>query len=768
MPTTSLALSWSLLAALGQAPPAPTPASPPPTSAADSRYEESIDVVAVTPLRGIGVPRDQVPANVQTASALDLDRTGALQLGDALARGFAGVTVAEAQGNPFQPDLQVRGFTLSPLLGLPQGVAAFQDGVRVNEPFGDTLHWDLLPENAIASVDLMPGSNPLFGRNALGGTIAIQTKTGFDAAGHAAGLHAGSFGRQWVELETGGHRTAAGWFTAARLLEEEGWRDHSPSRVRQVFGSFESRQEVGVVGGTVTGGSNRLIGNGALPLQLLEENREAVFTHPDETENEVAMLTVRGDRAIGRALTVEGSIFYRPVSIDTFNGDDTPYEECATPESAGLLCAEGEDVPIHDQNGDPIASDDDLDATNNTSSTRTDGWGLALQATSTRSLGGRDNQLIAGAGLDSARSRYQAATELAELTADRGTAGAGIFDADAAVRLDADIEHASLWLADFWSATSRITMMGAARWTASDVLLRDRLGVELDGDHRFTRVDPSAGVTWQAGRSVTAFASFGASSRAPAPSELSCADPDDPCRLPNAFVADPPLDQVVARTWEAGARGRAGSLVWSGGLFHTTNRDDIVFVSSGALTNGGHFENIDETLRRGLEATLGGAIASNVRWQAAYSNTTAEFGTPLTLSSPHHPDAVGGEIAVERGDSLPGVPRHQLNGQVAWTGARASALLLVVYASDRRLRGDEANLLDPIDGFSTVDAAGSYQLRRGLTLSARVSNLLDQEYETFGLLGDAEDVLGDDFDDPRFLTPGAPRAAWVGLQMSWR
>ena len=54
----------------------------------------------------------------------------------------------------------------------------FQDGVRINEPFGDGVNWDLIPNPAIATITLMPGSNPVFGLNTLGGAISITTKNG--------------------------------------------------------------------------------------------------------------------------------------------------------------------------------------------------------------------------------------------------------------------------------------------------------------------------------------------------------------------------------------------------------------------------------------------------------------------------------------------------------------------------------------------------------------------------------------------------------------
>lgn len=90
------------------------------------------------------------------------------------------MSIIATQGNPFQPDLNFRGFTASPLLGTPQGLSVYMDGVRLNQPFGDVVSWDLIPRSVIGSIALMPGSNALFGLNTLGGALAIQTKDGLN------------------------------------------------------------------------------------------------------------------------------------------------------------------------------------------------------------------------------------------------------------------------------------------------------------------------------------------------------------------------------------------------------------------------------------------------------------------------------------------------------------------------------------------------------------------------------------------------------------
>ena len=323
---------------------APSPPPPPPASQASApQFNSTITVVGVTPLPGLGVPVNRVPSNVQVASGAALARTSGVHVGAQIGDALASVHLNEAQSSTFQPDVQFRGFATSPLLGLPQGLAVYQDGVRVNEPFGDTVNWDMLPANAVAGVVLMPGSNPLFGLNALGGALSLQTKTGFSHPGHAARFSAGSFGRQWAELESGGRAGAVAYFAAARWLQEDGWRDFSPSRVTQVFGNLSWQSDRSRLTASMTASTNRLIGNGPAPVQLLAEDRRQVFTHPDETTTDVGLFSVTGRRRVRPAVDLEAVAYFRPATVGTFNGDDTPYGECESRRLGELLCQdEGE------------------------------------------------------------------------------------------------------------------------------------------------------------------------------------------------------------------------------------------------------------------------------------------------------------------------------------------------------------------------------------------------------------------------------------------
>jgi outer membrane receptor protein involved in Fe transport len=746
------------------------PQKPPDPGSATPTFSEEVIVVGVTPIHGLGVRRDRVPGNVQVATAADLNATSGIHAGQQFAGALASVHLNEAQAGTFQPDLQFRGFTASPLLGLPQGVAVYQNGVRVNEPFGDTVNWDLLPTGAIATVNVLPGSNPLFGQNALGGALSIQTKTGFSHPGHSARVFGGSFGRRSVEAESGAHGERVGYFVSGRLVDEDGWRDYSPSVVRQIFANVEWRGDSTSLGLSITSSGNRLIGNGPAPVELVDQDRTAVFTHPDETSTAATVVTVGGHRALRPDLAVEGVLFYRPASVATLNGDATTYGPCAHGFPALLCEDEGGGDPIVDQYGRfvPVDLAAPLDAANNATETTTRGWGGNAQVSVSRRLRGRDNHFVAGASLDHGRSRYEATTELARLTPSRGTTGTALFDVAAAVAVKSTVRHSGVYVADFFTVVPRLTVSGSARFTRSTVRLRDQIGTALTGDHPFSKLNPAAGVTWQLPGGVTVYASVSRASRVPTPSELSCADPDDPCRLPNAFLSDPPLRPVVARTWEGGLRGQARSTSWAASVFDTRSRDDIVFVSSGAFTSQGHFANVGDTSRAGLELNAAGTLTPAFHWRSGYTWLRATFDSSLTLSSPNHPGALDGEIAVARGATIPGVPRHGFKAGASITAGRTSLAAHLGYTSSLYLRGDEANLLPPIDGAASVNLSGGYAVHERVRIVAQVINVFGARYASFGVLGDPATVLGELYSDPRFVSPGAPRAAWIGLEWTLR
>ena len=731
---------------------------------------EVIEVVGATPLGG-DLDANRIAANVQTASAAELRAQGALGLADFMKRSMGSVFVNDVQSNPLQPDVQYRGFVGSPLLGLPQGLAVYQDGVRVNEPFGDTVSWALIPESAIESLTLMLGSNPLFGLNTLGGAIAVRTKDGFADDSTRAEVTAGSFNRVDVQAETGGaFSDELGYFVTASVLDEDGWRNYSPTDAQQIFAKLTSLGERSRVDVSLTRVDTDLVGNGAAPEQLLELDREAIFTWPDHTWNTLTMLGVNGEQTVSSNVTLRGNLYVRASDIDTLNGDDSNFEECtATP---GIVCesdgdGDGEEIVL-DTNGLPVAAAEELiGAAVNRTTTEQDGGGFALQADINGDLGGRDNRLTIGVAHDESDVEFGASTELGALDETRQAIGGGVFVGGAFTGLETSTASTGFYFSDTLALGERVALSVSGRYNRTHVVLEDLLDGDLDGDHTFQRFNPAVGLTMGA-EALTFYASYSEANRAPSPVELTCADEDDPCRLPNAFVADPPLEQVVAKTLEAGVRGDWTGGGWHAGVFRTTNDDDILFISAGALTNEGFFDNVGETRRDGFEANLSGAAGERLTWSLDYTYLDATFRESFAVTSPNHPEAVAGEIEVESGDRLPLIPQQLAKVGVRFAFTDALTIGADLYASSgAHFRGDEGNLLDELDGYSVVGVRAEYRFGERASVFASIDNLLDEEYETFGLFGEADEVLGPEFDEPYFVGPGAPRAGWVGVRVEF-
>jgi outer membrane receptor protein involved in Fe transport len=727
---------------------------------------ETIEVVGATPL-GAALDLEKVAARVQTATAEELREQRALQLSDYINRNFGSVFVNEAQNNPLQPDVQYRGYVGSPLLGLPQGIAVYQDGVRLNEPFGDTVNWALIPDSAIDSLYLMPGSNPLFGLNALGGAISIRTKNGFTHPGTSVEASAGSFSRLGLELQTGAAASdTLAYFVTASRLEEDGWRDYSPTDATQLFSSLRWESERSSIDASLTYADTELIGNGAAPIQLLELRRDAIFTRPDRTRNELALINLSGSHRPSEQLTITGNAYFRDSDIDTYNGDDSDFEACE--DTPGFVCEEedGEETLIEDQDGEPIAADDAvIGATVNRTGTAQESAGLGIQASWSAPLGGRDNLFVVGLAHDGSEIAFDAGTELGRLDETRAAVPSGFFDGESFTRLDADVSNTSVFISNVTDLTPRVSLSLSGRYNKTEIDLRDRLGTALDGEHSFERFNPAAGLTLAFSDELSAYAGYAESNRAPSPVELTCADENAPCRLPNAFLADPPLADVVAKTFEAGVRGSWNGGNWHAGIFRATNENDILFISAGALTNEGYFDNVGRTRREGVELSVDGRAGERLSWFTSFTSLRATFRESFAVSSENNPEAVDGEIFVEPGDRLPLIPERLFKAGLRL--AATSSLVFgadVLASGDSYFRGDEGNVAEPLDGYTTVNLRAEYALGDTLRIFFTIANALDAEYETFGVFGEADEVLGDEFEDGRFLSPGAPRAAWLGFR----
>jgi outer membrane receptor protein involved in Fe transport len=296
------------------------------------------------------------------------------------------------------------------------------------------------------------------------------------------------------------------------------------------------------------------------------------------------------------------------------------------------------------------------------------------------------------------------------------------------------------------------------------IQLRDQLGDELNGDHEYLRFNPALGFVWKTNQNMNIYGNYSVSARTPTPVELTCADPDAPCRLPNAFLSDPPLKQAVARTTEFGARFHKEKLEVTATFFRTLVQDDIYFISAGASRNTGYFSNIGNTLRTGVE--IGGQYrAKNWEVYANYTWLNATFQEDFTINSPFHPEAIDGEIDVKKGNRLPLAPNHIAKMGVSYRFAAWNFGAQCLFNGAQVVRGDESNTLDKVKSYSIGNIYASCRLTPKMMLTARADNIWNQRYETFGLLGEANTLpTFEKFNQPFFLTPGAPISVSVGMK----
>lgn len=744
-----------------------------PVFAQESLTLPTIEVVGNTPLPGSDIDRDKVPANVQSVPSADFNHAVAPSLTDAMIRALPGVSRGDQTGNPFQPDLDYRGFTASPVAGTPEGIAVYQNGTRINEVFGDTVNWDLIPETAINGMTLSP-SNPVYGLNALGGAVSIEMKNGFNYQGAEGEVRGGSHGRVGTSVQAGGRKDNVAAYIAADAANDNGWRDFSSSsRVRRLYFDVGARGDKTEFHLSFTGAGNRLGSVAATPVEMLNKSWSSVYTWPQSTYNQLAFLQASADYKPTDTLSVQANAYWRNFRQSHVDGNTTDAQPCAAP---GLLCYGDAVTPLLDSAGNQVA---DIYGTNLGQIDRT--WttansvGGSLQATDTSKIADHGNHVVVGASLDHGRVQFNGNSELGTIDSNLFVTGTGVLiqapSADLApVDLRSTSTYAGFYATDTFDITSALSLTAGARFNVARIKLDDQTGGALSSDNRFSHLNPVVGLTYKVTPNLTAYAGFSQANRAPTPLELGCADPARPCLIDGFLISDPPLKQVVSTTYEAGLRGTfdlGGRWQWNVGAYRTSNRDDIINVAS-QISGFGYFLNAATTRRQGIEA---GLKFKADRW-TAYANYTfvdATFQTPLTLASPNNPAADGsGNIFVAPGDHIPAIPAHRFKAGFdysitePWT---VGADLNVV--GNQYLIGDQSNQNPQVPAYWVVNLHTSYKVTKNVEVFGLVQNLFNEHYYVSGTFFDTQGIAALTFNDPRAFVPGMPLAAYAGVRASF-
>ncbi len=797
-----------------------------------------VDVVAATPLPGVDLLLEQIAAPVQSVSADTILQSGALNLADVINKRLSGVFINEVQGNPFQPDVNYRGYTASPLLGTPQGISIYMDGVRMNQPFGDVVSWDLLPRIAIAETTLIPGSDPIFGLNTLGGALSIRTKDGYTNPGSTLQIAGGNYGRQMYDLEHGGSKGRFNYYGASSLFFEKGWRATSPTNVRQFMGKVGWQGEKTTLGASMIYANNQMNGNGLQEMRLLANDYSSVYTKPDITGNRSPFLNISGKHAFNERVTFTGNTYYRYISTRTFNGDineealDQSLYQPGAAERAALAAAGYTGVPTSGENasntpfpkwrciGNGLLNDEPAEKCNgllNRGQSKQHNWGLSGQVTVTKTPGAIRNQFTIGSAWDRSSVDFQSTTQFGYLNPDRSItpiqsfadgANGGTEDdepVDTRVNLGGVIRTGSVYATDTVSFGRAWNITLSGRFNRTTIVNSDRITPgggtgSLDGNHTFNRFNPAIGVTYNPSQLLNFYARYSEANRAPTSIELGCADPESPCKLPNAMAGDPPLEQVVSKTVEGGYRGQLeGRARWSVGFFRAQNRNDIMFVSS-PQTGYGYFKNFGETLRQGMELDFNTSVR-RVILGFNYTLLNATFQSEELVNgagNSTNEEALEGNpgqeasIEIEPGNRIPLTPRHmgKAFADIQITSRFSLNLNMVAFGSSFA-RGNENNLhqadgtyyLGPgkSGGYAVFNLGGRYQVNRRLQLFAQMNNVFNRKYYSAAQLGPSGftpdgnfiarplPAIDGEFPVPQstFYAPGSPRMVWGGIRLSF-
>jgi iron complex outermembrane receptor protein len=748
---------------------------------------DSPEIVTVTAVRLPGGTIDpaKLPGEVKSLSISEatLDRQTDV-LPSIVAEELPGVSLNDEQGSPFQPDLVYRGFKASPISGVAEGLAVYQNGVRVNESFGDAVNWDLVPEFAVDRFSLESG-NPAFGLNALGGAIALDMKDGFRFQGLHAELSGGSFGNVTGNAQYGAQSGPYAFYAGIGGVHDDGFRDLSATNLRQAYADAGYEAGPMTLHLSLAAANNKIDAVGPTPIEMLEQDRKSVFTFPQSIGNAMELAQLRGTYRLSPDFLLTGNVYYRHFAQHLIDGNTTDVEACGN--DPAHFCLEGNgDFPgdaLYGQGGNPVpvsvlpagATPGETDF----SHTDSHAYGLSLELSSKSDLFGHGNDFAAGATYDHGHTGYGAQGELGTLLPSLQVVGSGVIIDQAnnpsasppleqPVRVDATDAYTGLYLIDAFDLTDRWTLTLSGRYNIADIGLGDRLGTSLNGSHGFSRFDPGLGAVYKLSRAAAFYAGYSETNRAPTPGELSCADPASPCLLDTFLVDDPPLKQVVARTYETGLRGAfdsGGHFDWDIGIYRTDVSDDILLLATGV--NGfGFFTNAGATRHQGVDASLAWHDGA---WHAqlAYSYLDASFRDPLVLASDSPAANADGLIFVSKGDRIPLMPRNRLTLSAGYTAAVWSLGAALRWQGAQVLAGDESNQEPQMPGYATVDLHGSYKVMEGVEAFAEVENLFDKKYFTYGAFTEL-DGLPPNFNltDGRTFSPAPGRLIYGGLRLS--
>ena len=737
--------------------------------------EIQISQTPVPTASGAGLDVNKVPGDVSTVTAKDFEVQYKPSVVDAITAHVPAAIGINVDGSDLSPDLFYRGFDVSRISGTSQGLAVYENGVRINEAFGDLVNLDLIPPIAIARADVYT-NNPIFGLNALGGAINFTTKNGFNFHGGDATILGGSYGRVNGYMEYGKQVGNYSFYFAGDGYRDGGYRPFGAQNAQRALLDLGYRSldsEVHVIGQF---GRSLLGVQGVTPQVLVNQQYNSVFTTPQTTNNQAGLVQLTGSFDVAPHWTVGSNFYIRQFDQFHVDGNDADVTDCGEIPGgaalAGTLCLPPDDagakatakqLQFLGQNGKPIAS---MGAATDgfpygsvaRTSTHTTSEGAQLQAVNKDTYYGHENYFVVGGSVDTSQSSFTSTTTLGVLNSalqvvPTGVPGAGgIINTAGNVGFNSVYVHSyatyyGLFALDTFNVTKALAVTAGARLNIADITLADSSGFDpgLDSSGNYNRINPVFGLTYEFTPAFTVYGGYSEANRAPTPLESECSNRAQPCTLETALVSDPPLKQVVAHTWEGGARGTialpqtygGGTATYKAGYFRTTSINDIVSEPS-ALIGQGFFVNAPETRRQGIEAGLM-YDKGPLSFYANYAYVDARYEFSATFSSPNNPHAnAAGNIFVRPGNVIPGIP-----SQLGKLGFDYHITPRWIFGGDTILVGsqyfvgDDSNQNAKLPFYNVLNFHTSYQVTDHVQVFGIANNVYNRHYATYGTFYDS-------------------------------
>jgi outer membrane receptor protein involved in Fe transport len=745
-----------------------------------------VAVYPTAPLSSADVAADKVPAATSVVTSDQIEQSHSPDIADSLLKYVPSVAINEVTGNPFQPDVQFRGFVASPVEGTPQGLAVYQNGVRINEAFGDTVNWDVIPTAAIKSVTMVT-NNPAYGLTALGGAVDIQMKDGFSYHGAEIDTMGGSFGRVQSSAQWGQQYDNVAIYGALEGVHDDGFRNFSASDIRRFYGDVGVRNGDAEIHFNMGVAKNDLGAPATVPVELLQQFWGATYTTPQTTSNQVGYANLTGKFDITDSWTVEGIAHVRFFNQSTQDGNPTGTQPCDA--DATLLCFGDGSTPANSLTGTQLSNPFPPNAVlgeNDRTTTRSTTTGASVQATNTDELFGHGNHFVVGASFDTSLTHFGSSAELGTFDPSGnyvlngsgiflGTSGSPVSDGPVALR--ATNAYTGFYALDTFDVTKAFSITAGGRYNVAQIDLQDELdNPAANGNSTYTRFNPIIGGTYKITPGLTAYAGYSEANRAPTPLELECNNPATPCILATFLVADPPLQQVVSRTVEAGFRGAqelsVGTLSWKVGAYRAENSNDILEVPNSTLQGFGFFTNVGSTRRQGIETEVT-LKSKQLQLNASYTLVDARFLDAFQLASNSPFADANGNIQVLPGDVIPAIPRDRVKVGIDYNVTEAWKFGGdMLYVGSQYFVGDASNQAPQLPSYTVFNLHGSYQVNKNVQVYARLDNVFDNRYATYGTFFDTTALPnlangGAAFTNPDSLSPARPRALYVGLKATF-